>query len=294
MQKIIPHLWFDTEAKEAAAFYASIFPDSRVVDTAVITDTPSGDCDIVSFELFGTSFQAISAGPYFTFNSSISFSVLSNSQEEIETWWAKLSEGGTALMPLGEYPWSKAYGWTTDKYGLSWQLMLTDAPITQRIIPSLMFSGAVMGQAEEAMNMYASIFPDSSIGPVSYYVEGEAGEGREGKVSHGPFTLAGYNLIAMDSGVDHDIPFSEAVSLVVSCEDQTEMDMYTEALSAVPESEQCGWLKDKFGVSWQIVPTTMNKMMRDTDKERLARVVQVMLKMKRLNLAELQAAYDGE
>ena len=151
-QRIVPHLWFDKEAKEAAEFYCSVFPDSKVTDITTLRDTPSGDADVVSFTLSGQPFMAISAGPLFKFNESISF--------------------------------------------------------------------------------------------------------------------------------------------IVRCETQKEIDHYWEALSAVPEAEQCGWLKDKYGLSWQIVPTAMEKMMRDKDAARLARVTQAFLKMKKFDLAALQKAYD--
>lgn len=151
MQKITPHLWFNTEAKEAAAFYVSVFgEDSKVTSVTTISDTPSGNSDIVTFTLRGQDFMAISAGPLFKFNESISFVVHCDTQEEIDYFWEKLS--------------------------------------------------------------------------------------------------------------------------------------------AHPESEQCGWLKDKYGLSWQIVPTAMEKLMGTSDKAALARVTQAFLKMKKFNIAELEAA----
>jgi predicted 3-demethylubiquinone-9 3-methyltransferase (glyoxalase superfamily) len=120
MQKITPHLWFDKEAKEAAEFYASLLSDSRVTNITTLHDTPSGDCDVVSFELSGQPFMAISAGPLFKFNPSVSFHVKFRTKDEIDALWKKLSKGGTVLMELGEYPFSEKYGWIQDKYGLSW------------------------------------------------------------------------------------------------------------------------------------------------------------------------------
>lgn len=152
-QKIVPHLWFDKEAKEAAQFYASIFPDSRVTNITTLHDTPSGDCDVVSFELSGQPFMAISAGPLFKFNESISF--------------------------------------------------------------------------------------------------------------------------------------------MVYCETQDELDYYWEKLSAVPEAEQCGWLKDKYGLSWQIVPLRMDEMLQGGTEEQVARVTQAFLPMKKLDIAQLERAYAG-
>lgn len=151
--KIVPHLWFDTQAKEAAEFYCSVFPDSKITSAVTLHDTPSGDAQTVTFALAGQPFMAISAGPYFQFN--------------------------------------------------------------------------------------------------------------------------------------------EAISFIVNCDTQAEIDYYWEKLSAVPEAEQCGWLKDKFGLSWQIVPSVMDEMMRSADAEQMARVTKAFLAMKKFDIAALQKAYDG-
>jgi predicted 3-demethylubiquinone-9 3-methyltransferase (glyoxalase superfamily) len=153
MKPITTHLWFDKEAKEAAEFYCSVFPNSKIRSVRTIHDTPSGDCDIVSFELNGQAFMAISAGPLFKFNESISF--------------------------------------------------------------------------------------------------------------------------------------------IISCDTQAEIDRYWEKLSAVPAAEQCGWLKDRYGLSWQIVPTAMNEMFEKGTPEQMARVTQAFLKMKKFDIAELQRAFEG-
>ncbi len=153
MKPFRTHLWFDKEAKEAAEFYCSVFPDSKVTNVTTLHDTPSGDCDVVSFELSGQRFMAISAGPLFKFNESISF--------------------------------------------------------------------------------------------------------------------------------------------IVPCETQAELDHYWGKLSAVPEAEQCGWLKDRYGLSWQIVPTAMDEMMAAGTPEQLSRVTEAFLKMKKFDIAALQRAYEG-
>jgi predicted 3-demethylubiquinone-9 3-methyltransferase (glyoxalase superfamily) len=153
MQKITPHLWFDKEAKEAAKFYTSVFPKSKIKNTTTLRNTPSGAVDIVTIELLRQEFMLISAGPLFKFN--------------------------------------------------------------------------------------------------------------------------------------------EAISFMVYCDTQKEIDYYWENLSAVPEAEQCGWLKDKYGLSWQIVPTVMNDMMKDKDKKKLARVTEAFLKMKKFDIKTLKRAYEG-
>lgn len=302
MQKIIPHLWFDKEAKEAAAFYVSVFGgDSSVGTIQTLTGTPSGDTDIVPFRLWGYEFLSISAGPYFKPTPAISFMVNfdpsqdKDAAKKIDDIWAKLSEGGTVMMELGEYPFSKRYGWVADKYGFTWQLILTNPEGEERplIIPSMLFVNDKCGKAEEAVNFYLSVFKDSKLGTLVKYQETSA-QGKEGTVMFSDFKLRDNWFVAMDGAGKHEFDFNEAVSLIVNCEDQTEIDYYWEKLSAVPESEQCGWLKDKFGVSWQIVPTAMNEMMATKDKAALERVTKAFLQMKKFTIKDLQKAYDGK
>ncbi|MFN2526786.1 MAG: VOC family protein [Actinomycetota bacterium] len=292
MQKITPHLWFDNEAVEAAEFYTSTFPYSKVTNVSTLKGTPSRDTDIVSFELFGQPFQAISAGPLFKFTRAISFLVRCGTEEEVEVFWDKLSAGGTALMPLDSYPFSKRYGWTEDRYGLSWQVMHDAEEIAQRIVPTLMFVGKVCGKAEEAVTFYASVFPDAKVGHIDRYGQGEPPD-TEGTVRHAGFTLAGQDFAAMDSARAHDFDFNEAISLLVACEMQDEIDYYWDSLSAVPEAEQCGWLKDRYGVSWQVVPSVMDEQLTHGTEEQIARVTEAFLKMKKFDIAELNRAYEG-
>jgi predicted 3-demethylubiquinone-9 3-methyltransferase (glyoxalase superfamily) len=293
MQKITPHLWYDKEAVEAAELYCSVLPDSKVTNVSTLHDTPSGDTDIVSFQLCGQEFQSISAGPLFKFNPSISFLISCNSREEVDDFWNKLADGGKALMPLDSYPFSERYGWTEDRYGLSWQIMHAgDRGVTQRITPTLMYVGDVAGKAEEAVNFYASVFPNSRVGDIDRYGEGEEPD-KEGTVRHAEFSLNGYQFAAMDSAREHNFGFNEAISIMVYCQDQKEIDRYWDALTAVPESEQCGWLKDKFGVSWQILPSAFDEMMANGTQQQIDRVTQAFLPMKKFDLAELQKAYEG-
>lgn len=300
MQKIVPHLWFDTQAKEATEFYTSIFPNSQILSTRVITGTPSGDCDIVSFELMGMPFQAISAGPYFTFNPAVSFMVNfdpssdASARTRIDEVWGKLSEGGTVLMEMGEYPFSERYGWIQDKYGLSWQLIYTDPEGEDRpaIIPSLLFSGDVHGKAEEASLFYLSVFKDAKKGMTAYYPAGMEPD-TEGTVMFADFMLEGSWFAAMDSAHMHKFGFNEAVSFIVNCDTQEEIDYYWEKLSAVPEAEQCGWLKDAYGVSWQINPTIMEEIMASGDAVKISRVTEAFLQMKKFDIAKIKAAYEG-
>ena len=291
-QKITPHLWFDKEAKEAAELYTSAFDSSAIKDVTVLHNTPSGSVDIVTIDLAGQEFQLLDAGPLFKFTPAISFLVACKSKEEVDALWAKLAEGGMVLMELGEYPFSEWYGWTQDRYGLSWQVMLSDRPIGQQITPMLMFVGDVSGKAEEAIQFYTSVFDDAKVGDVLRYGSGEEPD-KEGTIKWAAFELEGQQFAAMDSAHAHDFTFNEAVSLIVHCDDQAEVDRYWEALSAVPAAEACGWLKDRYGVSWQIIPKAMDRMLMDEDEAKLARVTEAFLKMKKFDIATLEKAYEG-
>lgn len=302
MQTIIPHLWFDKEAKEAAEFYVEAFGNgSKIISSSVLHNTPSGDCDVMVFELAGFRFMSISAGPYFKFNPSISFmlnfdpSKDPNAKENLDTLWGKLSEGGTVLMELQEYPFSKHYGWIQDKYGVSWQLILTKPEGEPRpfIIPSLMFTGDMTGKADEAIDFYVSVFRDSKRGMTAPYPPGGSPE-PAAKIMFAEFMLNGQWFTAMDSGHMHKFGFNEAISLLVNCKDQQEIDYYWEKLSAIPEAEQCGWLKDKYGLSWQINPSIMNDMMTNGTPEQIERVTKAFLQMKKFDIAKLQEAYEGK
>ena len=304
MQKIITHLWFDKEATEAAEFYTSLIANSKIRNIAKLHNTPPGDCDIVSFELSEQPFMAISAGPFFRFNPSISFHVKCRTKDEVDALWEKLSHNGKTVMPLGAYPFSERYGWVEDKYGLSWQpIFVGESDMRQRITPVLMFTGRVCGKTEEAIDFYTSVFKNSPAGAeategakpniLARYGKGEEPD-KEGTVKFARFTLLGQEFGAMDSALEHKFTFNEAISFIVRCDEQEEIDYYWRELSADPKAEQCGWLKDRFGVSWQIVPTIMNEMLGSQDPQRIARVTKAFLKMKKFNIAALQRAYESK
>lgn len=292
MQKIVPHLWFDTEAKEAARFYTSVFPDSAILSEVTMHGTPSGSIDIVTVNLSGNEFMLLSAGPYFKFTPAISFTIVCASLEETDRFWSALIAGGTALMPLDAYPFSDRFGWVQDKYGLSWQVLYAgEGKVRRKIIPALTFVGTLCGKAGEALRFYTAAFRDSRIDEIVRYGSDEAPD-REGTIKQATFILEGQPFSAMDSAYPHDFSFNEAVSLMVYCDTQAEIDYYWGRLSAFPEHEQCGWLKDKFGLSWQIVPRVMNEMMLEKDEAKLRRFTDTMLKMKKFDIAELLSAYQ--
>lgn len=298
-QKIVPSLWFDDHAEEAAKLYTSLFNNSRIKDSIQYSEAGKdihgqepGQVMTVDFELDGYKLTALNGGPEFKFNPSISFFVNCQSKEEVDALWEALSQDGSVLMELAAYPFSDRYGWLADRYGLSWQINLAREVGATPITPSLMFVGDRAGKAEEAMNFYTSIFPDAKVGELFRYTEGQEPD-KAGTVAYGPFSLAGQDFGAMDSAHEHNFTFNEAISFVVNCKDQKEVDYYWGKLSAVPESEVCGWLKDKFGVSWQIVPTVLYELISDTDRASADRAMEAMLKMKKLDIAALETAANS-
>jgi predicted 3-demethylubiquinone-9 3-methyltransferase (glyoxalase superfamily) len=302
MRKITPHLWFEKEAKDAAELYTSVIPGSKITSAKTLEGTPSGDCEMVSFELAGQPFMAISAGPLFKFNPSASFQVKCKAKDEVDRIFEKLSGGGRVRMPLGSYPFSDRYGWLEDKYGLSWQVIFGGGrDVQQRIVPMLTFVGRACGQAEEAINLYAHVFKNAPAvtdesthaNVLARYGRGQEPD-REGTVKYASFWLLGQEFGAMDSAREHQFAFNEAISFMVPCDTQEEIDYFWERLSADPKAGQCGWLKDRYGVSWQITPTIMNAMLGGTDKDRTARVTQAFLKMKKFDIDTLKKAYEGK
>ncbi|HXY07143.1 MAG TPA: VOC family protein [Terriglobales bacterium] len=291
MPRITPHLWFEKEAKEAAGFYTSIFKDSKIKSMATLADTPSGTVDLATIELSGLEFSLLSAGPLFKFTPAVSFLVRCDTKDEVDALWSELSQKGSVLVDLGEYPFSERYGWTEDRYGLSWQVMFSKERANgPRITPSLLFVGNQCGKAGEAINFYASVFHDTRVGPILRYGRGEE-PNQEGTIKHATFVLEGETFAAMDSARAQNFTFNEAISFMVPCSTQEEIDYYWTKLSADRSAEQCGWLKDKYGLSWQIVPTVMEEMLMDKDKAKVARVTEAFLKMKKFDIATLNEAY---
>ena len=275
---VYPCLWFDTQAKEAATFYCSIFQHSFLTD-----ETPT----VVHFELDGVQFMGLNGGPQFRFNPSISLFVTCGTDEEVLYLWEKLSAGGDVLMPLDQYDWSTKYGWCADKFGLTWQIYMANTnDDTQKVVPLFLFSSNQFGNAESALNFYTSLFDHSEIKGIARY--GEDTPEYKGMVLHSSFRMAGREFMAMDGPGDHKFEFNEAVSLVVECDTQEEIDFFWEAFTKEGEESMCGWCKDRFGVSWQIIPGILKELMSDT--ERGPRVMEAFLKMKKFDIGTLLKA----
>jgi predicted 3-demethylubiquinone-9 3-methyltransferase (glyoxalase superfamily) len=272
---LYPCFWYDGQSKAAADLYCSLFKHSKIV-----VDTPMA----VNFELEGKFFMGLNGGPMFKINPSISQFVICTSDEEIDTLCEKLLDVGSALMPLGSYPWSSKYAWVKDKFGLSWQLMKAELTQgSQRIFSAFLFANEQYGNAKKAIDFYTSVFPNSKANDLQFYEGGEAQ--MEGKLKFGSFTLNGQDFSAMDGPGDHAFKFNEAVSFVVNCDTQEEIDFYWNKLTEAGEESRCGWLKDQFGVSWQIVPTILGKLMSDPEKRHS--VMEVVMKSTKFEIQQL-------
>ncbi len=273
--QLYPCLWLDGNAREAATFYSSAF------NSMIISENPL----VVMFALEGMNFMALNGGPQFKINPSVSFFVFCDTTEDIEKKWNHLLTGGKVMMPLDKYPWNEKYGWCQDKFGVCWQLMMVPGA-TQRIVPSFMFTQQQNGRAQEAIEFYTSIFPGSEIEMISRYEKGEPDV--EGNIKHARFKLNGQSFAAMESSGAHAFTFNEGLSIVVPCDDQDEIDYYWDKLTDGGKESQCGWLKDKFGVSWQIVPAMLGGLMSDPLKAK--RVMDVVMRSVKFNIEELENA----
>ncbi len=283
---IFPCLWFNGNGREAADFYCDTFGGKLSADAGVV----------INIDLFGQNFMILDAGPQFEKNASISFMVLCETEDEVSGYWQALSEGGTVLMELGEYPWSKKYGWIRDRYGVTWQLYLGEKQGNQKVIPTLMFLHKNNGRAMEAIKLYTSLFPGSRLGPILKYGDGVGNESHEipENIQHAHFELHGYSFFCMDSSIDHKFDFSEGISIVVMTADQNETDSLWNSLTADGGKESmCGWLKDKFGVSWQIVPRRLLELMNGADRGKGAKVAHAMMQMQKIEIAEIEKAYSS-
>ena len=299
MQKIVPHLWYDSDAETAARRYAGLIPGSEV-GTVVrypeagreIHGREPGSVMTVEFRLGDTEVVALNGGPLFKFTPAISLFVVLEDAAAVDRLWEGLIDGGSALMPLEKYEWSERYGWLADRWGLTWQIALGKHADTGRTVtPALLFGGKAAGQAEAAMELYTSLFPGATVDGILRH-DG-SGKDAAGTVKHAQFRIDGQALMVMDSAEPHAFTFNEAVSLLVNCADQAEIDRLWSALSAVPEAEACGWLKDRFGVSWQITPAALGPMMTSGDRAAIERVTAAFMGMKKLDLATLERAYAG-
>jgi predicted 3-demethylubiquinone-9 3-methyltransferase (glyoxalase superfamily) len=279
IKQITPCLWFNNQAKEAAKLYCSVFERSKITSQSPI---------VTEIEVGKQRFILLDGGPIYQPNPSISFFYICEDEQELDKIWKGFQKEGNVMMPLDKYPWSEKYGWITDKFGISWQLALGKvSEVGQKITPCLMFTGNQYGRADEAIEHYTSIFKNVSVEGILRYGASEFPD-KEGKVKHAQIAIDGQKFMLMESAAEHKFTFTEGVSLTVYCETQDEIDYYWEKFTESGEESMCGWLKDKFGVSWQIIPTMLGKIMGDPAKA--GKAAQAFMSMRKLNIEQIVQA----
>jgi len=278
-KSITPCLWFNNQAKEAATLYCSVFTHSKITSQSPM---------VTEIEVLGQKFVLLDGGPMFQPNPSISFYYICEEEQELDQIWNAFLKEGKVMMALEKYPWAEKYGWIADKFGVSWQLALGKiSDVGQKITPCLMFTGAVYGRVDEAIAHYASIFKNPKVDGILRYEANELPD-EEGKVKHAQVNLDGQKLMLMESNLNHGFTFTEGVSLTIYCETQEEIDYYWYKLSENGAESMCGWLKDKFGVWWQIVPTVLGEIMSDPAKA--GKAAQAFMQMRKLNIEQIVQA----
>jgi predicted 3-demethylubiquinone-9 3-methyltransferase (glyoxalase superfamily) len=299
-QKITPCVWFNGDAEEAVNFYTSVFNNSNIGKvlrydeaSAEASGQPLGSVLTIEFDIYGNQLLALNGGAAFKINPSISFFVFTTDETEVDFLWEKFSDGGKVLMELNQYDWSKKYGWIEDKFGLSWQLMLTEDEIKQKIVPSLLFVDKVYGKAEEAMKYYTSVFKNGKVESVYKYGP-DFKPNNENALMYGDFVIEGYKFAAMDSAYEHNFNFNDSISFTIDCKDQAEVDYFWNKFTLDGGQESmCGWLKDKYGVSWQITPKILVEMLNDNDPAKSKKAMMAMLQMKKIIIKDLEKAFNS-
>ena len=282
MSTITPFIWFNGNAQEAMDLYISAFPDAKIISHSLF---------ISKISLMGQELQIMNYETKAVLNPSVSFFVNFKTAQEVEDLYHKLKDGYKELMPLGEYPFSKKYVWLQDQFGVSWQISQTDSIDKNFINPFFLFHGANVGRAQEAIDLYTRAFPESKVEFISRY--GENAPDKAEYINYSLFQLQNQQFGVMESGFDHQFEFNEAISFLISVDNQKDVDYYWDKLiEGGGKAVQCGWLEDKFGISWQVVPVQLMKLMGDSDQVKSERVRQAMFKMIKIDIAGLEAAYN--
>jgi predicted 3-demethylubiquinone-9 3-methyltransferase (glyoxalase superfamily) len=278
-RKITPCLWYNSQAKEAAHLYCSAFANTKITSQSPI---------VTEITVSGQSITLLDGGPKYKPNASISFYHNCSSVAEFDRAWHTLQKDGEVLIAPGKYPWSEKYGWVADKFGVTWQIGVSQSDRKgDAIIPCLMFTGDQYGNADEAINHYTKIFDKSKVERVQRYSADELPE-VPGKIKHAEIFINDQRFMMLESIQSHGIDFTEGISFTVYCETQQQIDYYWEKLTESGEESMCGWLKDRFGVSWQIIPTILGKLM--TDPAKAGKAAKAFMSMRKMNIEQIVQA----
>jgi predicted 3-demethylubiquinone-9 3-methyltransferase (glyoxalase superfamily) len=277
-RKIAPCLWYNAQAKEAADLYCSAFANAKITAQSPI---------VTEINVAGQSITLLDGGPMYKPNASISFYYNCNTLEEFDRIWNAFTKQGSVLIETGKYPWSEKYGWVSDMFGVSWQLGLSKSKEADKIIPCLMFTGDQYGKADEAISHYTKIFENSKIESIQRYGANELPD-LEGKIKHAEILMNAQRFMLLESARSHGVEFTEGISFTVHCETQQQIDYYWEQLTESGEESMCGWLKDKYGVSWQIIPTILGKLLSDPSKA--GKAAKAFMSMRKMNIEQIVQA----
>lgn len=293
---IVPCIWLDDQAEAAAALYTRTFPGGRETGRSYYPEAGAnpagkdpGSLLTVEVELAGQPFTLLNGGPMFKPNQTVSFFVICPDPADVDRIVGALLEGGFAMMELGEYPWSPRYAWVADRYGVSWQVMAGDREEAATTYPCLMFNGQVEGRAEEALRQYAQVLGGEVLALEHYAPDA----GPAGLLVHGRAAFGSGELVTMDSPISHGVAFTEGVSLQVLAEDQQTLDRWWDGLVDGGQPGPCGWLTDRYGLSWQVVPAAAREWLASPDVAARDRVFQAIMPMGKLDVAALEAAFRG-
>ena len=270
-------LWFNGNAAEAAQFHCETFPNSQIVHSDEIT---------THYELNGYPLTALNGGSQYRINPAISFFVYCGSEAEIDRLYEVLSAGGHVLMPLDKYPWTTKYAWVEDRFGVSWQLDIDDIKVEQKIVPSMLFADQKYTLVQEAYDHYASII-DPAMFLMSLPYPISAGVPL-GTLQFAQFKLNGTVFNAMSNNSKMQFDFSPATSFVLQCDTQAEIDHCWDKLIAAGEANMGGWLVDKFGISWQVIPSQLSQFLSNPATSKA--VIERMLQMKKIEITALEEA----
>ncbi|AZA14540.1 VOC family protein [Corynebacterium choanae] len=272
-QCIVPTIWCNGNADEVAAQYRDVFGDVEIIDHQRYPEEGlldfqqpfAGKTLTIELAIRGFRLLLINADDTFTPNPTISLMVSNPDRAATQQLYAGLAADGFVMMPLQEYDFNPYYCWVEDKFGVSWQLFTHEEPVDlPAIYPSIMFCGAAQNRAAEALTHYTEVFSGEILNKVTYQDMGQGDNGviTGDSVVFATFTLEGQLFGAMDSAVEQPFHFGGGVALMVNADDQTAINHYFHALSADPAAERCGWLRDKFGLAWQVVPSNLSEFMQ--------------------------------
>lgn len=247
-------LWTNGNAEEMSAYYSQVFKNYKLLSQTSL---------VYNIEINGFKIMLLNAVSKFEINPSISFFYYCQSSEEAAELWCKLKLDSKVLMDLGKYPWAQNYGWIQDQYGVNWQIFYSpENKNAGKILPSLMFTGINNGKLSHAISFYQDVFKTENTNNIIVKYADEDPD-TTGNIMYSEFSLMDYSIVAMENSGSHDFQFNEGVSIVVECETQDEIDHYWFKLSEGGSLGQCGWLKDQYGISWQIVPKIMEEIMQN-------------------------------